>query len=63
MPSDPSRYTRRVFLKYTAMTTAMSGAWCSTILTTDAKEQELILPRALNNITNNPGPYIYTDEP
>jgi hypothetical protein len=63
MPSDPSRYTRRVFLKYTAMTTAMTGAWYSTVLTTDAREQEFFPPQSLNNVIHNPWPYNYTDEP
>jgi hypothetical protein len=45
------------------MTTAMTGAWYSTVLTTDAREQEFFPPQSLNNVIHNPWPYNYTDEP
>jgi hypothetical protein len=62
MSEDQSKFTRRHFLRYTAMTTAMTGAWYSTTMKTDAQSPGPKLPLRFRD-DNNPGPYTYDDPP
>lgn len=59
MKEDQSKFTRRTFLKYTAMTTAMTGVWYSTAMKTDAQEPPQVESALAPE--NNPGPYTYSD--
>ena len=61
MPKDESKQTRREFLKYTAMTTAMGGVWYSTAMKTDAAEEQKVVPEKVADPAHNPGPYLYPD--
>jgi hypothetical protein len=61
MSEDQSKVTRRKFLQYTALTTAMTGAWYSTTMKTDAQSKVPIAPKAFAGPENNPGPYTYSD--
>ena len=60
MAEDPSKMTRRVFLKHSAMTTAAAGAFYSIALKTDAQEQEDPMPRHVSD-DDLAMPYTYHD--